>query len=92
MTTKLRAVDLETYSADDRKRPTALRRRVARARRFPTNTCPASRHLNIMADCLLAGGYPMLTEEPAHCAESILATLESLWLLRTERVKQRRKS
>ena len=61
-----------------------LRRRVNKARRFPDNTCPASRHLHIMADCLLKGGYPMLQEEPDHCAESILAVLASLWEARTE--------
>lgn len=27
-----------------------LRRRVDRARAFPQNTCPASRHVHIMAD------------------------------------------
>jgi len=60
-----------------------LRRRVNRARRFPANTCPASRHLHIMADALLRRGYPMLQEEPEHCAASILSVLESLWKART---------
>ena len=62
-----------------------LKRRVNRARKFPANTCAASRHLHIMADRLLSGrGYPMLQEEPEHCAVSILAVLESLWKARTE--------
>lgn len=75
---------------NDKKRITALRRRVSRARKFPTNTCPSSRHLHIIADCLLKpkkdGGlrYPMLEEEPEHCAESILAVLASLWEARTK--------
>ena len=62
-----------------------LRRRVNRARRFPDNTCPASRHLHLMAE-RLAGKhpYPMLTEEPEHCAGTMLAVLESLWKARTE--------
>lgn len=61
-----------------------MRRRVNRARNFPTNTCPASRHLHIMADVLAAGKrYPMFDEEPRHCAESILSMLESLWKART---------
>lgn len=63
-----------------------LRRRVNRARRFPTNTCPASRHVHIMADCLSGRdrAYPMLTEEPEHCAGSLYAVLESLWKARNE--------
>lgn len=61
-----------------------LRRRVNRARRFPENTCPASRHLHLIADALAGGrAYPMLTEEPQHCAMSIYAVLESLWKART---------
>ena len=28
--------------------------------------------------------YHMLTEEPEHCAESMLSVLESLWKVRTE--------
>lgn len=61
-----------------------LRRRVNRARRFPKNTCPASRHLHLIAEGLLRKrGYPMLQDEPEHCAGSMLAVLESLWKLRT---------
>ena len=62
-----------------------VRRRVDRARRFPVNSCPASRHVHIMADCLTRkGGYPMLTEEPEHCALSLYSVLESLFKARTE--------
>lgn len=62
-----------------------MRRRVNRARNFPANTCPASRHVHIMADCLASGrGYPMFIEEPEHCARSLYAVLESLWKLRTK--------
>jgi hypothetical protein len=65
-----------------------VRRRVNRARNFPTNTCPASRHLHIMADNLTRkGGYPMLQEEPEHCAGSIYAVLEALWKDRTDLCK-----
>jgi hypothetical protein len=71
-------------TVDAKARIKALRRRVDKARKFPTNTCPASRHLHMMAECLLKGGYPMLQEEPDHCAESILAVLESLWEARTK--------
>lgn len=60
-----------------------LRRRVNRARRFPDNTCSASRHLHLMAERLAMGEpYPMLQEDPRYCAESMLAVLESLWKLR----------
>lgn len=61
------------------------RRRTDHARRFPENTCPASRHVHRMAERLAAGKpYPMFEEEPEHCAASMLSVLESLWKLRTE--------
>jgi len=61
------------------------RRRVNRARNFPENTCAASRHLHLMAERLAgAKPYPMLQEEPQHCAMTMLAVLESLWKARTE--------
>lgn len=69
--------------ADDRRMLASAKRRVSRARNFPKNTCPASRHLHIMADVLAFGGkYHMFEEEPAHCAETLYAVLESLWKLR----------
>ena len=65
-----------------------LKRRAARAKRFPTNTCPASRHLHLMAQRLAAGKpYPMLADEPKHCAETMLAVLTSLWEARTKLAK-----
>lgn len=68
-----------------------LRRRVDRARAFPKNTCPASRHVHIMADCLTRkGGYPMLAEEPEHCAASLYSVLESLFKARTELARMKR--
>jgi len=64
---------------------TALKRRATRARKFPDNTCPASRHLHLMAQSLAAGKpYPMLADEPQHCAESMLAVLAALWEARTK--------
>lgn len=70
---------------DDKARLKNLRRRVNRARNFPENTCSASRHLHMIAERLATGKpYPMLQEEPDHCAETLLAVLESLWKARTE--------
>ena len=68
-----------------------VRRRVSRARRFPANTCPASRHLHIMADALSMGTkqYPLLQEEPEYCAVSIYSVLESLWKARSELARLR---
>ena len=41
-----------------------------------------------MADALsMWGGYPMLGEEPEHCALSMYSVLESLWKARTELAK-----
>lgn len=67
---------------------TTLKRRATRAKRFPHNTCPASRHLHLMAQRLAAGKpYPMLADEPQHCAETMLSVLASLWEARTELAK-----
>lgn len=61
-----------------------MRRRVSRARRFPENTCSASRHLHQMAEALaVRRPCPALQEEPEECAASMLAVLESLWKMRT---------
>ena len=61
------------------------RRRVSRARTFMVNTCPASRHVHMMANALASGEtYHMIEEEPEHVARSLYAVLESLWKARTE--------
>lgn len=76
---------MNPLNLDDAVRMKNLRRRVHRARRFPANTCSASRHLHLIASQLAAGRpYPMLQEEPAHCAMTMLAVLEALWKARTE--------
>lgn len=62
-----------------------LRRRVNAARKFPDNTCVESRHLQLIAEHMATGkAYPMLQEEPGHCAETMLSVLESLWKARTD--------
>jgi hypothetical protein len=71
-------------SKSDKLLITDLKRRVKAARKFPHNTCPASRHLHLMAEALAKGErYHMFEEEPEHCAITMLAVLESLWKLRT---------
>jgi len=72
-----------SMNPDDKARLKNLRRRVKRARHFPENTCSASRHLHMIAERLCTDG-PMLIDEPEHCAETMLAVLESLWKARTE--------
>lgn len=70
---------------EDRRRLRALKRRVSKARNFPANTCPASRHLHMIADALAARKpYWMLLEEPEHVAETMLTVLASLWETRTK--------
>lgn len=55
------------------------------ARDFPANTCPASRHAQMIGEALMKGEpYPMLTDEPELCGESILSTVASLWEARTK--------
>lgn len=69
-----------------------LRRRVNRARKFPTNTDSASRHVAAMAEELLHFGPHCLTQGDCDMlAESMLATVESLWKARTELAKRRGK-
>lgn len=71
-------------NADERRLVRNAKRRADRARANPIGfTCPASRHLHLIADTLAVGKpYPMLSEEPAHCAETMYSVLESLWKLR----------
>lgn len=53
-------------------------------RDFPNNTCPASRHAQIIAEALAKGEkYSMLEEDPEHCAESIASVVSSLYQTRT---------
>lgn len=62
------------------------RRRTDRARKGVAGisvTCPASRHVHLMAEALAHGEtYHMFTVEHEHCAESLLSVLESLWKAR----------
>lgn len=75
---------MSTQAKAERQRTRNAQRRVERARDFPHNTCPASRHLHLIADALASGKtYPMLNEEPESCAETMYAVLESLWKLRS---------
>lgn len=79
---------------DDKKWIAKLKRRITLARRFPTNTDPFVRHVQIMAECLAEPrGYPMLLEEPLHCAVSLLATVDNLYRARNElaALKKKRK-
>ena len=62
-----------------------VKARVRRWRNFPHNTCPASRHVQLIAEHLASGKkYPMLAEEPEHCAGSMLSTVASLFKARTQ--------
>ena len=67
----------------------AAKRAVANmnaARNFPVGTCPASRHVAVMAETLAKRKtYYMLTEEPDHCAESMATIVGALWECRAER-------
>lgn len=59
-------------------------RRMVKSRRFMENTCPASRHVQMMAEDLASvGKYPMLVEDPKHCAGSIASVVNSLYAART---------
>lgn len=55
-------------------------RNMRRVRRFPANTCPASRHAALIAESLARSKYPDKENEGA----SIASTVASLWKLRTK--------
>ena len=61
------------------------RRRINTLRRKGVITCPASRHLHLMADNLVH----LVNEAPDQCAESIYEVLEALWRLRAKHRKQK---
>jgi hypothetical protein len=54
------------------------------SRDFSNNTCPASRHAQIIAEALAkAEKYDMLDEDPVHCAGSIASVVSSLYQTRS---------
>ena len=55
-------------------------RNMQRVRRFPTNTCPASRHAALIAESLARSKDPDRENEGA----SIASAVASLWKLRTK--------
>lgn len=62
-----------------------LLRDLRKVRNYPTNTCPCSRHAQMIGENLVREKpYPMLQEEPEHCGGSILATVLALYEARTE--------
>ena len=65
-----------------------LLKQLKEARNFPINTCPRSRHVEMIAEKLFKGKvFHILNEEPKHCAESMLCTVKSLYLERTKNIK-----
>lgn len=65
--------------------------RMQNSRDFGVNTCPASRHAQMIAEALsqahsgsqLRDVYPMLEEDPEHCAASIASVVNSLYQARS---------
>ncbi len=56
-------------------------------------TCPASRHAHMIADYVgRREPYPMLQEEPEHCAGSIMSAVGSLYLARRELEESRQQA
>lgn len=65
--------------------------RTLRAKDFPDNTCPASRHAFTIADHIgRKKRYDMLSSEPEHCAASIMAVIAALWELRTKQQRAKK--
>lgn len=67
-----------------------LKRRARRARNFPDNTCPASRHVHLIADQLMQKRRCNVEEcwDAEHIASSLYSVLESLWKARTKLAKE----
>ena len=63
----------------------SLKSRADKARDFPMNTCPASRHVQEMGERLIRDGNSYwLTDDPAQAGESMLAVVAALWEARSE--------
>jgi len=72
--------DRQKIEPTDKQSIRDLLQRIDAARRFPDNTDPCVRHVQIMGETLGAGlPYPMLDEERGHCAISLLAVVASLY-------------
>ena len=57
-----------------------LIRRVEKARNFPYNTTPASRHVALIGQHLYEDGKAFsLEDDPQHCGESMLLAVADLW-------------
>ena len=65
-----------------------LLKQLKEARNFPINTCPASRHVEMIAEQLFKGKVcKVLNEDPKHSAESMLSTIKSLYLERIKNIE-----
>lgn len=60
--------------------------RARKARRFPENTCPASRHTQMIGEDLIRYGSnaSSIISHPKHVGESLLLTVAALWEARDE--------
>ena len=59
------------------------------ARRFPKNTCPASRLVQDIGEALVRGEpHHLLAAEPDTCGESMLAVVAALYEARTRLAEQ----
>lgn len=78
----------------DKHAATELRRsrKVRRGTKDVCVTCPASRHAFMIGEALAKGKkYHMIDEEPEHVAVTLLSTVASLWTVRRDlmRLKKR---
>jgi hypothetical protein len=59
-------------------------RRMERDRNFPHNTCPSSRHVQMIAEGLAKDGrYGMIEDDPLHVAGSLATVVSHLYQART---------
>lgn len=61
-------------------------------RDFPNNTCPASRHAQMIAEGLIKDGvYEMIEDDPEYVGVSIASVVASLWRERRENAELKRR-
>lgn len=70
---------------DDRDHLAVAMERMDAARDFPKNTCPASRHVQMLTEALAKGEpFPMLQDDPQHVASSLARVLSALYEARSD--------
>ena len=75
----------DDWAKRDRDRAKRAIKNMNAARNFPDGTCPASRHVAMIAETLAKGKkYDMLDSDREHCAASMAQAVTALWECRAK--------